>query len=180
MSNQLPKWVNYVALAKSGAELQATLPVAEFARFSELLVHDVGWVAVDIQFGRDASGFHTLSGFLNAEVSLNCQRCLQTMNSHIRAPVHIALVASEGLVDRVSESFDVEIVQSEVIDLREILENELILFMPISPMHEEGCEFPIGDEKLAEMSTDEPEESITRPNPFLTLSSLKQKLSKKE
>lgn len=180
MSNQLPKRVNYIALAKSGTKIQVKVPVAQFTRFSELLVNTQGWVEVNVQFGRDSAGFHTLTGELSAEVSLICQRCLNSMSTQIRAPVRFALLPSEGLATRVAESFDIEIAETGVIDLHEMLENELILFVPIAPMHEEECELPIEGAQPVEVSMEDSEEFSNKPNPFVKLASLKQKLSKKE
>jgi DUF177 domain-containing protein len=182
MLSQLPKQVNYLALAKSGANLIARADLSEFRRLSELLSDTQGEVEVQLKFSLDPRRFVSLVGELRSGFHLQCQRCLGLLELEIAAPVHLAIVDSERVDQPIPEPFEAEIVNTESIDLWELVENELILLVPIAPVHAGSCMQPLrgSDKYLRTNNSPDNIEQMDKRNPFAELAALKSKLSKKE
>jgi uncharacterized protein len=103
----------------------------------------------------------------SATVMLVCQRCL--------APVPVALAVERRLrfvhgedaaAELDAESEDDVLAMMRALDLRELIEDELLLAMPLVPMHAE-CPEPLPAVRNDEVQTDE------QPHPFAMLAGLK-------
>lgn len=102
-----------------------------------------------------------------AEVPLQCQRCLQAMSETLRVQRRFRFVRSEEEALRLDEeSEDDVLVLPARLDLMEFLEDELILALPIVPRHE-ACPSPL---PLAAQAEDEEAQA---PNPFAALAALR-------
>ncbi|WP_274572141.1 DUF177 domain-containing protein [Neisseria leonii] len=100
---------------------------------------------------------------VQAELSLYCQRCLQPMPYLLDESVRIVWFADEEKLDEAMLA-DEELegmVMSEVLDVRGLVEDQILMAMPLSPRHED-C----GNEVLSQVNQD-------RPNPFAVLAGLK-------
>ncbi len=102
-----------------------------------------------------------------AHVTLQCQRCLQPMPQSLEVDRWFRFAASEDEAARLDEeSEDDVLVESRRFDLPELIEDELILALPLVPRHAQ-CPAP-----LAVPAADaEPE--AARPNPFAALAALR-------
>ena len=100
---------------------------------------------------------------VRAELPLYCQRCMQPMTFPIDESVHIVLFPSEEKLDEAMLSDDEleGMLMPEVLDVRELVEDQILMAMPLSPRHE-AC----GNEALEQVNQD-------RPNPFAVLAGLK-------
>ncbi len=96
-----------------------------------------------------------------------CQRCLEIAALPIHGEYTYAVV-KEGASDQsVPKGYDALEVGEEPLDLLTLVEDELLLALPIVPVHED-CQPPAG--------LDEPEPSedeVSRSNPFSVLAQLK-------
>ncbi len=106
----------------------------------------------------------------HAELPVTCQRCMGAVDVPVTIDGHYRFVANEEAAlaeDEVSEE-DV-LVLSKQFDAQELMEDELLMAMPIVPKHD-VCPQPV---KLA--STDEEfKAALTqKPNAFAALGSLK-------
>lgn len=102
-----------------------------------------------------------------AMVPLQCQRCLQTYAQELRVDRRFLFVAQESLAERLDETLEDDVLVMPVrLDLAELLEDELILALPLVPRHEGACPQPLP------MRTGELEEDAA-PNPFAALAALR-------
>ncbi len=122
-----------------------------------------------------------LDGHIDTKVPMECQRCLETVEIELVSSFHLALVDDESLIERLDEDADFIVLgESEATvkgsfdapataDLLALIEDELLLLMPLSPKHE-FCEHKHQPavEELAEEKRD---------NPFDVLAGLKGKLN---
>ena len=103
-----------------------------------------------------------------ATVMLECQRCLQPMQERLQVDRWFRFVASEDEAARLDEeSEDDVLVLSRSLDLLDLVEDELILALPLVPRHE-TCPQPL---PLADAPEEEPEEAA--PHPFAALEALR-------
>lgn len=103
----------------------------------------------------------------DAEVPLQCQRCLQSMSEALRVQRRFRFVRSEEEALRLDEdSEDDVLVLPARLDLLEFLEDELILALPIVPRHDE-CPTPLP------LPVQDEDEEAEAPNPFAALAALR-------
>jgi len=165
---RLPDKIDPVRLAEARRTLQGELPVAAMTRLVDLLTDDRGTVHVDVQCGVDPEGIRYLRGSLSGEVGMQCQRCLENFRQPLKSEFALGVVAHESVAERLPEHYEPLVAGEEPVFLRDIVEDELILSLPIVPKHPEG-QCPAGkggDDDLAE---------APRQNPFAALKSLKTK-----
>ncbi len=101
-------------------------------------------------------------------VMLQCQRCLRPMAAQIAIDRRMRFVANESEAARLDEESDDDVlVLPPRLDLHELLEDELILALPIVPRHDEPCPEPLPLAPGAGAADDE------APHPFAALAALR-------
>ena len=169
MSDQLPKHVDAHRLARQESRLVGTIPVSRLARLGAFLSDHRGTAEAELQFGMDPGGIEFVRGRVQAELALVCQRCLEPLTEWVRAEFCLGLAASEALAARLSEVYEPVLVGDEPLGTWELIEDELILALPIVPRHEpQQCAAQVPREPKAEPGEE-------RPNPFAALEQLKHK-----
>ena len=104
------------------------------------------------------------------EVTLQCQRCLKPMPERLTIDRQFRFVADAEQAERIDEeSEDDVLVLERHHDLHALLEDELILALPIVPRHE-TCPEPLSTAAATTADGDEPPK---RPNPFAVLATLR-------
>ena len=164
-------------LAQKAETLSGSAPLAAFARLSEGLPGldaapaPVTWSAQ--AEWRQAVGAAEpqlwLRLELGAEVPQTCQRCLQPYAQAVEVERWFRFVATEEIA--LAEDDDSEedlLVLDPRFDLCALVEDELLLALPLVPMHEECPEPP--RMSAGELPEAEPQD---KPHPFAALASLR-------
>lgn len=135
MSGGLPANIDPIRLADQGTRLSGTIPLTRMKRLLTYCRSEEGEVRVDLEFSRDPErNLRTVHGTVEAEIETTCERCLEPMTLSLEADVDLLLATHEP--GNVEEQEDVLVVENEPIALSELVENELILAMPMIPMHQ--------------------------------------------
>jgi uncharacterized protein len=155
------------------AELQLTLHglinIANMKRLNISLAENHQPAVVDLQFGVDEQGVNYLKGQLKVNLMLSCQRCLEPFSYEIMSDFVLGIVDSLEGADALPEHYEPAIVTDGQLALRDLIEDEIILNLPIIPRHEpEMC-------KVKLPLTDSGWEQGKGKNPFHVLASLKHK-----
>lgn len=176
-STPLPKQVDIRKLIAVGAEISAYEPLPKFTRLAAMLANDDGseagesGVEVKLHLYVDEAGTRRIDGEVRTEVSVLCQRCLQPMRLPIDSTFAVGVVWSDDDSSRLPKYLEPYIVGEGLHDIRDLIEDELILGVPYASYHErEDC---AGDYR---QSTDEEFIEVEReekPNPFKVLEQLK-------
>ena len=95
MQTRLPKMLDPWKLAATDGRLQGTLPLQAMGRLASSLETRSGDVQVVLKAGVDEQGIRFLSGHLEAEVEMVCQRCMQVFPLPLRTDFRLGLVRSE-------------------------------------------------------------------------------------
>jgi uncharacterized protein len=122
-------------LADRGADLDFTVPLAELSGLRALRAGVAGSVQGRVHFARE-DDFAVADLRFAGVLSLQCQRCLQPMEWPVEADSRIALVASEAEAARVPPEREPVLAPAGRISLGELLTEELLLVLPIVPLHE--------------------------------------------
>ena len=168
MSARLPEFIEPFRLAESGRSLSGRLPVRRFRRLAESLNGTDGEVEVSMDFGLDEQGRPRILGSLFVELEVLCQRCLEAMRLPLRLDLHLGLVNSDTEGADLPEDMDPLIVSATPTSLADIVEDELILGLPLVPAHSpEVCS------ARTEYATPPQGEEQRPKSPFAALEALK-------
>jgi uncharacterized protein len=138
------------AFARDGATLAGRVALQDLPRLAgELRAGDdgaqaVNWTATGAM--RRLHGGHlraTIALQAHAEAALTCQRCLGVVREALQIDRLFAFVADEDEASRLDEESEEDVlVLSRAFDLVGLLEDELILALPLVPRHE-TCPSPL-------------------------------------
>ncbi len=169
MLKRLPERVDPLRLADEDARLRGAVPLAAMSRLASALTDGgSGDAQVELDFRREPTGAAVVEGRIRAELSLQCQRCLEAMPWPLAADFELAIAADEVEAERLGASYEPLLVEEKMLDLGGLVEEELLLALPLVARHApEQCPASAHLEPQTE-----PEED-RRPNPFAVLSQLK-------
>ena len=163
MLDGLPAVVDPLKLADEGADLHGVLGMGGMPRLRELCADDSGEVSVDLHFERGAQGLRLMRGSLRAQLPVVCQRCMQPLVCTVGVETCLILLKpGEPSVIPIDDA-DTLLV-SKALSLSEIVEDELLLAMPMIHRHVPGeCRANVA----------EPVSETRETNPFAVLHRLK-------
>ncbi len=172
-SERLPVHIDPIRMAETRRLLQGSVALSEMARLAESLRDTEGEVEVSLEFGIDNEGIRFMRGRIQAEVSLECQRCLETMRYPIDSEFSLGIVPDAGEAEALPSHYEPLLVGTEPLFLRDIIEDELLLALPIVAMHPpEECSVRISsNQQVDETHTDTG--ATDKENPFSVLADLK-------
>jgi len=164
MSGRLPEQIDPIRLADEGARISGELPLRAFSRLREVDHSESGDspVSIVLVFERTLQGLRLMRGRLHARLRLICQRCLEPMEVVLEAkPTSVLLrpgETSSALMDN-ADTLTIEGPRR----LSELVEDELLLVLPMVPMHDEGvCQMPVANHDPAG-------EAVGKSGPFSAL-----------
>ncbi len=168
-----PHALDLLALCKAAGTLQGRWPLATLARLSDSFCaasdgsaswQARGWL-VPVP-GGEPEVWLELQGA--AEVPLECQRCLQPMTEHLAVQRRFRFVRSEDEAARLDEESEDDVLALPArLDLQALLEDELILALPIVPRH------GVCPEPLPLPAAEPLDEEAPAPKPFAALAALR-------
>jgi len=170
-----PSALELLAFCRSGATLQGAWPQAGMARLADSLAApgdaDVAWSASGqwrpVIGGEAEVWLHLTAG---TTVLLECQRCLQPMTQALQVDRAFRFVRGEAEAARLDEELEDDVLElSPRLDLHALVEDELILALPLVPRHER-CPAPLPLPAGAEVAEAAP------PHPFAALAALRRRV----
>jgi len=170
-NEQIPEFVDLLRLAKAKRTFVGKLALAKMTRLGHYLANNDGIIDVVLEFGQDIEGFYYIKGELKGALTLICQRCMQPMELQIEHAFNLSPVWTDVQAKTLPERFEpVMLTKDERFSLVEMLEDELILQLPVLPKHDEqDCSI-----KLSGLN-EQFESTTEKPNPFAVLAALKNK-----
>jgi len=136
LHGQLPESIDPIQLAERGARLTGTLPLKSMPRMAPGSLAGSEDIIVDLSFERsEGEKIFLMHGTLHVHLRVTCQRCLEAMDLELEAtPWVILMKAGERLAQ--SESDADILVVDKPLSLSALVEDELLLAMPMVPMHD--------------------------------------------
>ncbi len=130
--------VNAIELAGRSATLERELGLKQFPRLVEAGALDGTRVRAVLAFGR-FEGRPTVELKVEGSVLLTCQRCMRSCEVRIDDAARLAIVADGD--DPVPGGYEAAVGDAERLSLAELIEEQVLLGMPLVPMHEDqaGC-----------------------------------------
>jgi len=150
-------FINSLDFAVNGRRISGEVPVAELPRMLDMLENPQGILSYTVQGGVDQQGTHFLDVNIVGQCRLRCERCLNGMEYPVRHDTRLLLrnqASLDALDDNATvdehEEFD-SILADPHLDVLDLLEEEILLSMPIAPKHELGvCRAASGENRHEE------------------------------
>ncbi len=152
-------------IARHGS-YEGEISLSELPRLTEMIEPNAApSQAVEVRFDFSLNEFdcQQVSGKLKACLSVQCQRCLETMEYPVAASFRLLVDADEQM----SRASGLDSVDSDegYLDLFNLIEDEIILALPLITVHD--------NEECNEYWPDSADESVERESPFAVLKGLK-------
>ncbi len=137
---QLPAAIEPILLAEKGAHLVGALQLKTMPRLAEVSFGNGGEAQVDLHFGHAEIGnVYEMTGRVRATMRVACQRCLEPMDLAIETDVRLLLLRPGERIEGLAPEVEALVVDRPL-RLSELVEDELLLVMPMNPMHAaEAC-----------------------------------------
>jgi uncharacterized protein len=179
-----PRRLDVAVMAAAHGELSGEWPLAALDRLADLVLgtepagSPIHWQAEGDQ--RPVTGGEPeiwLHLTAQACVNMRCQRCLGSLTVPLDLDRWIRLVRDAAQAEALDAELEDDVLELQRhTDLGELIEDELLLALPLVPRHEDCPEpLPMGDpvdpDPAADLAPD-------RPNPFAALAQLKKKPDK--
>lgn len=166
-SHELPERADPRRLAATGGTVTGTVPIAELSRLVDRLAAEdgsgAGRATLHMRFDEDAQRRIRITGRIEAKLTLQCQRCLQPFEWAADRALNLVAVADEDAAAGVPRDWEPVIVPPQGLDPATLIEDELILALPLAAR----CERP----ECLRTSEDAKTER-RRNNPFAALANL--------
>ncbi len=168
--------LDIVAFAEAGASLSGEDPLSHYARLSREDLDGEGKAVVRWQTqGRSepvAGGAPEIWLDLQAqtELGMQCQRCLEPMRQALAFERSFRFVRDEATAEQLDEELEEDVlVWRKDFDLQALVEDELLMELPVAPRHEVCPSTPPMQVQTHDFDAGEQE----KPNPFAALKALK-------
>ncbi|RUO25635.1 23S rRNA accumulation protein YceD [Aliidiomarina minuta] len=169
---RIPVSVDPVKSANKQLSYEGVVPGAGLHRLGDVIVNELQDIQVSLRFDVDEQHTSFFAGHAEAAIEVICQRCNKPMQLELKCEFHYAPLTRRQKEENIPEAYEpVELTELGEVMLHEVVEDELLLAMPIVAKHAaEDCEVDRDAMVFGELS-----EAEEKPNPFAALQDLKRK-----
>lgn len=153
--------IDGLEFARAGSRLRVDWPVSDFPRLRDSLHDDTGSIGCELEGIQEQLGRRALRLRLSGTLQLTCQRCLGALAQPLRVDEVLLLAETQAEIDAepVNPDAPERILAGREMQVHELVEDELVLALPIAPRHER-CD------------GDQPGAAATKQSPFAGLKDL--------
>ena len=161
-------------MAARGVHIDGTVSPEDLPRLADsgIAIADSGSAAFD--FRRDEEARYVVAVCVETKLVMRCQRCLCDMEVPVKSASLMACVWTDQEAAALPATYEPLLVDVTA-DLSDIVEEEILLAIPVSPIHERECK-SVEQRAALETDTEEPaavDETGERESPFAVLQRLK-------
>lgn len=169
---KLPLTLDPVRTAQKRLDYAGIFPRDLALRVAESVVSVDSDIECEMSFAIDNQRLAVITGDARVSVTLACQRCGQSFLHQVHTTYCFSPVKNDEQAEALPEAYEpLEVNEFGEIDLLAMVEDEIIISLPVVPVHDsEHCEVSEADMVFGKL----PEEA-EKPNPFAVLANLKRK-----
>lgn len=161
-----PSRFDPLAWARKRGSFQGCAALSDFARLREALLDVNGDAQFRLSFELDAQGRPRATVAVGADLTLQCQRTLEAFVHRVEQESCIVFVAAGDETTEEPDGCEEWQVEGEDVSTLEVVEEELILALPLVPISEP-------EERSDWVHRDDEGSAPRRENPFAVLAQLK-------
>ncbi len=167
---KLPLAVDAIRTAQKRLDYSGIYTASQVTRVAASVVSIDSDVQTSLSFDIDNLRLAVINGQSDLTVTLECQRCGKTFEHQVHATYCFSPVRNDEQAEALPEAYEpIEVDEFGEVDLLAMIEDEIILSLPVVPVHEsEHCEVSDADMVFGKLPAE-----VEKPNPFAVLASLK-------
>ncbi len=169
MPHSLPEVVDAWRMVARGERLSGTYLVSAMPRLVDSLESDRGSVDVTFRFDRTRLRTPCLEIEIRGTVVLECRRTQQPFEYELDLQSLLALVRDENEAESVEGELEPCVVSEQGLRLRDVVEDEMILALPIMPLSPAA----MNDDEPLPYGVEETPEAVREVSPFAVLKKLR-------
>jgi len=135
MLPEQPQLINPLRLAKNKEQIKGSLSLKTLTRLEGILLDNRGQVQYSLSFSFDESGICLITSNIGTELLLSCQRCLEPVNIVIRKLSTLGLYKNLEEFSKLENDYEPLQMDEELISLELLVEDEILLAVPLAPRH---------------------------------------------
>ncbi|KLU16535.1 MULTISPECIES: 23S rRNA accumulation protein YceD [Xenorhabdus] len=167
---KLPLTIDALRAAQKRLDYHGSYSAEQVSRLAETVVSVDGDVDNSLSFEIDNQRLAVVKGHSEVDVTLACQRCGSNFSHHVHTTYCFSPVVNDEQAEALPEEYEpINVNEFGEIDLLAMIEDEIILSLPVVPVHDsEHCEVSDADMVFGTLPPE-----AEKPNPFAVLASLK-------
>ena len=167
---KLPLAVDAIRTAQKRLDYSGIYSPGQVTRLAASVVSVDSDVQTSLSFDIDNLRLAVINGQSDVTVTLECQRCGKTFEHQVHATYCFSPVRNDEQAEALPEAYEpIEVDEFGEVDLLAMIEDEIILSLPVVPVHEsEHCEVSDADMVFGKLPAE-----VEKQNPFAVLASLK-------
>ena len=172
--------LDVAAFAQAGGVLSGAEPVRNYGRLTRDLRMPAPEVSVtwraggELRAAADGSVRPALHLEVDFDAPMTCQRCMGEVLTPIHIDRHLVFVPDEATAAALDDDSEDDVLElTPALNLHQLIEDELLMALPLVPMHEQ-CPVEL---KLSAQGVDFDAEDSEKPKPFAALAALKARKS---
>ncbi len=133
-----PPWskpLDVERVSRGAVAFEFDIALEDLARLAARADQVGGNVSGVVRFGRH-DGTAVAEVVLHGTAIMRCQRCMRPVSLPVSRSVRLALLQDAGAASAVSESLEPVLAAGGLISVGELVEEELLLSLPIVPVHD--------------------------------------------
>ncbi|HXZ97261.1 MAG TPA: YceD family protein [Burkholderiales bacterium] len=133
--------INSLEFSRGAGVLRGKIKNGELQRLNDYLYSTDGEIEYELSGTVDPDGKSLLHLAITGKLYLKCQRCLEGLEHDLDLVSSLLLIDNEKAFPEITEENDgIDCIPAETeMDVFALLEEEIILRLPISPRHESGA-----------------------------------------
>lgn len=169
----LPKRLDAQKMIDNEQVLTGSVESSGFERLADAVESVIKPIDYRFAFNRDIEGTRVIDGTCATQVSMVCQRCLKPVELDILGEFQLGLAFSDDEAKHLPKRYEPALMdENGNIDPWELLEDELLLALPMFANHADGeCAFKQPEAEVEQID----EAASKKDNPFDVLKQLKSK-----
>lgn len=172
MKTGLPAEIDPIQLSEEGTRLMGELSGTSMSRLREDCTAMSGPVRIDLRFEKTVGGQRLMSGTIELACQTICQRCMQSMDLSLETKTLTLLLKPEEEAASGGSEVRESIIAEGRVSLSSLVEDELLLAMPMIPMHDSSECSVTGCTSGSNLRDDA---TANKQSPFAVLGALKNK-----
>ena len=135
---EAPPCIRLSRLAEGGERIQGRLRLTGLERLPDGVLNRDAELAYKVAFYLDQSGVRVARVEIAANLIMDCQRCLRPVDVAVHKRTLLAITEIDQKIQSLDEKYEPFQLDSDEISIMQLLEDELLLAVPFSPLHPEA------------------------------------------
>ena len=143
--------------------MSGEIELRQLTRLRGILHSDRGRIQANLKFYRQTNLSVTVDLSFETVLELICQRCLEPLEHNVHEQVSLTLIEPESVRKEVAKEHEAVIVVDDKLNPAALIEDELIVSLPIIPRHTEIDECGKVAQALQAFAPDDKPETMDPP-----------------